>query len=214
MTTQQPEASDTESVARAAQLAAMSLTVLEALSRLRAERLFRRADEDQRAAAAACAERVANHAHARLAWSPALDDAWLRGSGTDELARAWAAATAWTQTDVEARGAADRVERELHVRHPAAMAAYQSARAAGLDPQTAMRQAAPLFDSPLAIEAAAPVPNSGPLLDRPPPRGPADHAAEGYPFATGCTGPKAQGPRASTDLVSPGPIQTVQARTR
>src|SRR4051794_12737514 len=184
MTNQHPEAFESEGAARAAQLAAMCLTILEALSRLRAERLARRADDDERTAASSRAQRLADHAHARVAWSPALDDTWLHAATMEELARAWGASTSWADTDVDAHAAADRVERELHVRHPEAMVAFQSARGAGLSPGAAMQRAAPLFDRPRAIEDAALVNGGRFTRDGADHRSPSDLAPDGYPLPT------------------------------
>ena len=179
MTEAHHDAPESEGVARAAQLAAMSITVLEALARLRAQRLAERATDDERAASAARAQRLVDHASARVAWTPAHDDDWLRRASTGDLGRAWAAATPWADTDVDAQQAAQRVERRLHELHPDAMAAYHQARAAGLDPGEAMRQAAPLFARTQAIEAhehEAPTHHTS--------RRPRDVAADGYPFPT------------------------------
>jgi hypothetical protein len=183
LTTAQPEPFESEGVARAAQVAAMSLTVLEALCRLRAERLAQRAHQDELGAASAGAQLMADHAHARVGWSQALDEAWLSKANTGALARAWAAATPWSETDVDARAAMDRVEQQLHIRHPEAMAAYQSARAAGLNAGEAMAQAAPLFQRPLAIESAAKA-NGLNTPKAPDARSPLDLAADAYPYST------------------------------
>ena len=176
MTEVQHDSPETEGVARAAQLAAMSITVLEALARLHAQRIAERAQDDERAASAARAQRLVDHASARVAWTPAHDDEWLRRAPTGDLARAWAAATPWATTD--AHDAAARLERRLHELHPDAMAAYHHARAAGAEPAEAMQQAAPLFATTRAIELADPA-----AMQRQP-RLPRDIAADGYPFPT------------------------------
>lgn len=183
MTQIQHDAPESEGVARAAQLAAMSITVLEAMARLRAQRLTERAADDERAASAARAQRLVDHASARVAWTPAHDDDWLRRASTGDLARAWAAATPWADTDVDAQQAAHRVERRLHELHPDAMSAYHQARAEGADPAQAMQEAVPLFARPHAIESrdhATPIQHEGPRH----PRHPRDVAADGYPFPT------------------------------
>jgi hypothetical protein len=84
MTDQHYAEPEAEGAARAAQLAAMSLTVLEAVARLRAQRAAERADADERMAAAARAERIADHAGARIAWAPATRRAWTSTSRTTE----------------------------------------------------------------------------------------------------------------------------------
>jgi hypothetical protein len=142
------DAPDTEGAARAAQLAAMSVTVIEALARLQAQRAAERAETDERAAAAARASRIADHAAARVTWSAALDDNWLRQATTTDLGQAWAASVSWRETDTEAADALRRVEAQLHELHPDAMAAYHQARAHGADPQDAMPSAAAHLQRP------------------------------------------------------------------
>lgn len=170
------DAPENEGAARAAQFAAMSLTVIEALARLRAQRQAERADADDRAAKAARAERVASHAEARVTWSQALDDGWLRSAGTSDVGRCWAAAMAWAETDAEAADAVRRTETRLYELHSDAMLAYAAARAEGLDPSAAMQRAAdqfverPMLDAGDAVSASAA------------PRPPHDVAAEGYPL--------------------------------
>lgn len=184
MTDQGHDAPETEGVARAAQLAAMSITVLEAVAHLHAQRIAERAMDDERAASAARAQRLADHASARVAWTPAYDDDWVRKARTQELGRAWAAATPWVDTDNDAHEAAQRVERRLHELHPDAMAAYHEARAAGAEPAEAMREASPLFARPLALETTV-YPSSRSEADAS--RGTRtarEVAAEGYPLPT------------------------------
>jgi len=184
MTELQHDAPESEGVARAAQLAAMSITVLEAMARLRAQRLAERATDDERAASAARAQRLVDHASARVAWTPAHDEDWLRRANTGHLARAWAAATPWAETDIDAHEAAQRVERRLHELHPEAMAAYHQARAEGAEPAQAMQEAAPFFARPRALESRDPETSSHEAGSPRQPRGPRDIAADGYPFPT------------------------------
>jgi hypothetical protein len=160
MTTPQFDEPGGEATGRVAQMAAMGVTVLEAIARLRAQRAAEQVDADQRAATAARQQRLADHATARLAWSPALDNDWLRRASAQDLGRAWAAAMPWSSTDTEAAHAAARAEARLAVLHPEAMTAYQQARADGATPGEAMSQAAPLFarHPPLAAEAERPDP--------------------------------------------------------
>jgi len=185
MTEVQHDSPESEGVARAAQRAAMSITVLKALARLRAQRIAEQAQDDERAASAARAQRLVDHASARVGWTPAHDDEWLRRATTGDLARAWAAATPWAATDADAHDAANRLERRLHELHPDAMAAYHHARAAGAEPAEAVQQAAPLFATTRAIELA------DPASTQRQPRPPRDIAADGYPFPTaaGVTNP-------------------------
>jgi hypothetical protein len=154
------DAPELEGAARVAQFLAMSVTVVEAMARLRAQREIERAAATGRAAAAERAERIAEHASARVGWTPAHDDAWLHQANSGELAHAWTAAAMWADTDVDAREAVQRIERRLHRLHPEGMAAYDEARTAGATPPEAMRQA-------------------------PQPRHPRDVASDGYPCPTG-----------------------------
>ena len=177
----QHDAPESEGVARAAQMAAVSIAVLEALVRLRAQHLAERAGGDERAAAAARAQRLVDHSSARLAWTPARDDDWLRRADIGGLALAWAAATPWADTDADAQQAAHGVERRLHELHPDAMAAYHQARADGADPAHAMHQAGPLFSGARGIEAIDHEPPSPTQAGH---RGPRAVAADGYPLLT------------------------------
>lgn len=178
MTEVQHDSPESEGVARAAQLAAMGITVLEALARLHGQRVAERAQDDERAASTARAQRLVDHASSRVGWTTAYDDEWLRRATTGDLARAWAAATPWASSDTDAHDAAACLERRLHELHPDAMAAYHHARAAGAKPAEAMQQAAPLFATMRAIELADPAPTQRQ------PRPPRDIAADGYPFPT------------------------------
>jgi hypothetical protein len=207
----EPEA---EGAARAAQLAAMSVTVLEAVARLRAQRTAERAEADERMAAATRAERIADHAAARVAWSPAYDSDWLRRASTEALGRVWAAAEPWSHTDPNAARAVERGVARLHVLHPEAMAAYQQRLANGADAATAMREAAPLFERPPAIGAAAAE------TDRaaeawPYPRPPRVIAADGYPYPTAdavaATGRHRPTPAAG-EAAARQPVERVTAR--
>ena len=137
-----------DGVARAAQAAAMSLAIVEALARLQQERTAQRAIDDERSAAAARAEREASHAAARVAWAPAMNDRWLSRVDVPQLLGAWAPATGWSSSDPDALAAANRTEQQLAVMHPEAMHRYVQARADGLDPAAAMGEAAPAFATP------------------------------------------------------------------
>jgi hypothetical protein len=186
MTEQHYTEPDAEAAARAAQLAAMSVTVVEAIARLRAQRTVERTETDERAAAAARAQRLGDHAAARVTWTPAHDEDWLRRASIQDLGRVWAAATPWAATDHDAAEAAQRVEQRLHVLHPEAMQVYHHARATGAHPSAAMTEAAPYFAQPLALETG---PRSGtepPLISvTEDPRAPRVVAADAFPIPTG-----------------------------
>ena len=151
MTDPRPEPAS-DAAARAAQIAAMSLSVAEALARLHAQRLLeRRARLRQLAAAYRAAQAVARAA-ARRIWSPAMNRSWLRHAPTPDLLAAWSAAQPWTSTDPLARVATTRIEQRLLERHPEAMRRYQKARVDGRHPTVAMREAAASFVARAAID--------------------------------------------------------------
>ena len=134
-----------EAAARVAQVAAMSISVAEALARLRAQRLDDRAAADQQAAAAARAQSRAAAAAARLTLVPALDDAWLRAAPTSALLDAWVATQHLAGSDPLAGTAQDRVEQRLRQLHAEAMDVYDTARASGRPPPACMAQASTLL---------------------------------------------------------------------
>jgi hypothetical protein len=134
-----------EAAARVAQIAAMSISVAEALARLRAQRLDDRAAADQQAAVGARAQSRAAAAAARLTFVPALDDAWLRGAPTSALLDAWVATQHLAGFDPLARAAQDRVEQRLRQLHAEAMDVYDTARVSGCPPAACMAHASPLF---------------------------------------------------------------------
>jgi hypothetical protein len=154
MTTSQFDEPGSEATARAAQMTAMGVTVLEALARLRLMHGQELVAADERTASAARQQRLAEHATARLAWTPAFDDDWLRRASTVELGQAWAAAMPWAHTDREAAKASERVETRLAVLHPEAMTAYHLARAGGASWGEAMTEAGPLFAQRPALSSA------------------------------------------------------------
>lgn len=139
---------NSEGTARVLQMAAMAASVAEALARLSAQRAAERQEADQRGAAAARAQRHADHATARVAWSPAGDPEWLRQAGTLDVGRAWGAAVPWAPTDPSAAAAQDACEERLRDLHPDAMRRYDWLRQDGADPHTAMRDVAPQFAHP------------------------------------------------------------------
>ena len=82
---------------------------------------------------------------ARLSWAPAHDKPWLAQADLSEVARAWAGAAAWADSDPSAASALRKCEDRLRELHPHAMARYDRLRADGVDSLSAMREAAPLF---------------------------------------------------------------------
>ena len=175
---------DAEGAARLAQLAAMGTTVIEAMARLHAQRAALRADESDRAAAVFRAQRTADHAAARVAWSPVHDIDWLRRATTPDLAPAWSAAAAWASTDPDAGEALRRAEARLHQLHPEAMAAYHEARARGVDPGQAMQESAEHWAQPRALGAGDDTAAATVSGHRPPSRPPDVVAADAYPYPT------------------------------
>ena len=151
-----------EAAARAAQLAAMTISVAEALARLRSQRWQDRAIGDERVAMASRAQARVEAAAARLVWTPALDDGWLRGAPTTRLVDAWSAAEGHNTSDPSAAQARQRIEQRLRQLHAEAMHVYDAARADGhaavaglaypIDIQHAMRTA------PQAAEAMRALP--------------------------------------------------------
>ena len=170
---------DGDAAARLAQMVAMTATLAEAVARLQANRTADRAGTDERAAAAARAQRITEHAAARVAWSPAHTDDWLYRATTPDLVRAWSAATRWAASDPDATHTAARLETRLRQLQPAAMTAYDEARSTGADPGPAMRAAAQHFTYPL------PPPNRNTAVSaQPSRRAPREVAADAYPHPT------------------------------
>ena len=174
----------TEGAARAAQIAAMTSGVVEALARLRTQLAAERTQNDEQAAAAARAERLADHAAARVRWTPALEEGWLRGADTADVARAWGAARPWSDTDPDAAQVTYRCEARLRALHPEAMRRFDELRQRG-GAEEAMRQAAPLFAAaPSAPGATAPGQITRPDADAAKPEAwsPKQLAAQSYPY--------------------------------
>jgi hypothetical protein len=151
MEPQQPEPA-AEAGARAAQLAAMSLSVAEALARLRAQRLIDQSLRRQRRGARQQAAVSAARATARRAWAPAMNRSWLRAASSHDLLRTWAAAAPWSPADPMATVATRRIEQRLHELHPELMRRYHQARARGERPDLAMGAAAAAFPQRPAID--------------------------------------------------------------
>jgi hypothetical protein len=144
MSTQYPDP-ESEAAARAAQIAAVSIALIEAVARLREERAsLRLSDQDQNAVSMRAA-RLTDQAAATATWAPALDRRWLAQADTHALLDAWAPAAAWADTDPEAARALRAVESQLTRTHPAAMGSYRAAVAAGSSPTAAMQDAAISF---------------------------------------------------------------------
>lgn len=144
MSTQYPDP-ESEAAARAAQVAAVSIALIEAVARLRAERAaLRLSDQDQNAVSMRAA-RLTDQAAATATWAPALDRRWLAQADTHALLDAWAPAAAWADTDPEAARALRAVESQLTRTHPAAMGSYRAAVTAGSTPSAAMQDSAISF---------------------------------------------------------------------
>ena len=144
MTTQYPDP-ESEAAARAAQIAAVSIALVEATARLRDERAALRTNDEDRAAVAMRAARLADHAAATATWAPALDRRWLSQADTHALLDAWASAAAWADRDAGAAKALAAVEGRLTTTHPAAMSSYRAAVTRGSPPAVAMHGAAAAF---------------------------------------------------------------------
>jgi len=145
---------------------------------------------------------------AKAAWAPAYDRQWLAAADVAQAGRAWAGAACQAGDDPVAAAAMRRCEDRLRELHPYAMAGYDRHRAHGLDPLTAMEQAAPLFarhpaprpgDHPAARlaltgtsepddDVTTPEPGTGAAADGPPDspdvsaRTPVTLAAENFPL--------------------------------
>lgn len=158
-----------EAAARAAQLAAMLVSVAEAAARLRAHRLttaHAAAEHDATARRALAAARAAD---ARLVYGAALDNAWLRQASTSELLDSWAAADGYLTRDPLARLASERVEHRLRSLHPEAMTAHDAARAAGRTRDECLAAAAPWWRGEYGLD-----PVGTPVARQPPTGHPPD----------------------------------------
>lgn len=134
-----------DALARAAQTLAVAISVVEALARVRAQRVHDTADDDERASAAVRATDDLRHGTARLTWAQAFDDHALRRLSASEMLQVWTAADQYRGIDPTAGQAADLVERRLRVVHPEAMSFYDGCIARGLTSADAMQQAAQHF---------------------------------------------------------------------
>ncbi|WP_088319470.1 hypothetical protein [Kineosporia sp. R_H_3] len=134
-----------EAAARAAQLAAMVVSVAEAAARLRAHRQSAAHAAAEQDASARRAVAAAEAASARIVYGAALDDAWRRQASTSELLDSWSAAGDYAASDPLARLTTERVEERLRQLHPEAMAAFDATRAAGFPPEDCLDVAAFLW---------------------------------------------------------------------
>ena len=134
-----------EAAARVAQLAAMTLSVGEAMARLRSQRLQDRTLAEQQTAAAARAQSAAQTATDRLHFAQAVEDRWVRSSSTSELVDAWSRALPYAGREPLADLAVDRVEARLRQLHPEAMATYDAGRAGGFAPRDSLDVASALW---------------------------------------------------------------------
>ena len=134
-----------EAAARAAQLAAMVVSVAEAAARLRAHRLSAAQTAAEQDAAARRAMAASEAATARIVYGAALDDDWRRQASTTELLDSWTAANVYLPVEPLARLASERVEHRLRQLHPEAMAAYDAARSAGFPREDCLDVAAHLW---------------------------------------------------------------------
>jgi hypothetical protein len=141
-----------EAAARVAQLAAMTVSVGEALARLRAQRTIARADDDRRDQAALRAFARVDAARAGLVYRQALSPSWVRGADTTQLLTAWHCAGPYREHDPTANLAADRVEQRLRQLHPEAMAVYDGVELRGLPPDYRMQQASRLLRGPYGLD--------------------------------------------------------------
>ena len=132
--------------------ALVTAQVAEAAVRMRQHAVEQQAAAHTRAAAAARAQRRADHAADRVRWSRAFDPDWLRQAPLDDLMRAWAAGARW-DTDPAADAAARRVETRLADAAPNAMRDYQRRRATGAGRVEAMRAVGRDWDAEVTARA-------------------------------------------------------------
>jgi hypothetical protein len=135
---------------RAMQLASCVGTAAQVLSHHRKAQARMVAEKDERARRALNAQARAEQETARTGWAPALDPQWLRQADLHGVAQTWGAAMPYADRDVPwhepaATTALHRSEERLRELHPYAMARYDRLRTEGMNPEDAMREAAPLF---------------------------------------------------------------------
>jgi hypothetical protein len=126
---------------KVAQYVSMATLAVEVIAQVRLQRLAVTAATDEKAAAAARAQRASSLASARVRWAPVLDDRLRAQTGVVDAGLAWAVAQGWRGVDPEAALASDRaLERLRELR----------LTAGGVDPIEAMRRVAPFMDRPAA----------------------------------------------------------------
>ena len=133
------EGPEREASAKLAQHLAVAVQVAEAVIRMRQQHTDQRSAGAQQAAAAARAERTAQHTADRMVWVNALDSDWTGQADLHDLGRAWGAASGWADTDPAATVAATRVETRLAEMAPNAMARFEELCESGTDRIEAMR---------------------------------------------------------------------------
>ena len=131
---------------RVAQVASLTAAMAQVIMQRRALADARRSLEDDGTATRVLTdqEQILRQ-QARMSWAPAHDRHWLAPAGLTQAAAAWAGAAAWADSDPSAASALRKCEDRLRQLHPHAMGRYDRLRGDGLDPLTAMREAAPLF---------------------------------------------------------------------
>ena len=131
---------------RVAQVASLTAAMAQVVMQRRALADARRSLGDDGTATRAVddQERILRQ-QARLTWASAHERQWLAQADLADVAKAWGGAAAWTDSDPSATSALRKCEDRLRQLHPHAMARYDRLRGDGLDPLSAMREAAPLF---------------------------------------------------------------------
>ena len=135
---------------KVAQYVSMATLAVEVMAQVRQQRLAVTAATDEKAAAAARAQRASSLAAARVRWAPVLDDRLRAQTGVVDAGLAWAVAQGWREVDPEAALASDRALERLRELRPDVMDRYDRLTAGGVDPIEAMRRVAPFMDRPPA----------------------------------------------------------------
>jgi hypothetical protein len=135
---------------KVAQYVSMATLAVEVIAQVRQQRLAVTAATDEKAAAAARAQRASSLASARVRWAPVLDDRLRAQTGVVDAGLAWAVAQGWREVDPEAALASDRALERLRELRPDVMDRYDRLTAGGVDPIEAMRRVAPFMDRPPA----------------------------------------------------------------
>ncbi|HEV2377807.1 MAG TPA: hypothetical protein VGS19_37300 [Streptosporangiaceae bacterium] len=131
---------------RVAQVASLAAAMAQVVMQHRAlESAKRTVHGDRNTTRALSDQQRLLHQQARLTWAPAHDRQWLAQADLVQVARAWAGAAAYADTDPTAVSAMHKCEDRLRRLHPYAMARYDRLRNDDLNPLDAMRETAPLF---------------------------------------------------------------------